>query len=148
MVAPITDPVSAELLGCHCTFLRADGFGKIQQGKQKIMWGAWGVIRLASDDLVTAGLGICEGIETGLAIMQRAGWAAVWAAGCSGSVAKLPVLPGIECLTLFPDADDSGAGRDAAEACAGRWRDAGREVQTIWPPAGTDWLDALSRKAA
>jgi putative DNA primase/helicase len=148
MVAPITDPVSNQLVGTHCTFLRPDGCGKIEHGKQKIMWGSWGAIRLSPDDDVTTGLGIAEGIETSLSLIQHAGWRPVWAAGCAGAIAKFPVLPGIECLTIFPDCDDSGAGLKAAEECAARWRLAGREVRMIWPPAGADWLDALVKVAA
>jgi hypothetical protein len=113
-----------------------------------MMFGGAGVVRLAPDDEVTLALGICEGIETGLTLIQRAQWKAIWAAGSSGGMAKFPVLPGIECVTLFPDTDDSGAGAKAAAECAGRWVAAGREAQTIWPPGGMDWNDCLVGKAA
>jgi DNA primase len=148
MVAAMTDPASARFVGLKCTFLKPDGTGKSDFKPNKINLGNKGVVRLAPDDEITAGLGICEGIETGLAIMQRAGWVAMWAAGDDGGITKFPVLPGIECLTIFPDLDDGGAGRKAAEACADRWAAAGREVQTIWPPGGLDWNDALVRRAA
>jgi putative DNA primase/helicase len=148
MVAPISDPVSNQLVGTHCTFLRPDGCGKIEHGQQKIMWGSWGAIRLCPDDDVTVGLGIAEGIETALSLMQHAGWRPVWSVGCAGQIAKFPVLSGIECLTIFPDRDDTGAGMKAAEECAARWRLAGREVRMILPPGGTDWLDALGKVAA
>jgi len=148
MLAVMTDPVSNRFVGVHRTFLRPDGMGKIEHGTAKMMLGNAGVIRLAPDDEITFGLGICEGIETGLALMQRAGWLAVWAAGSAGAILKFPILVGIDCLTIFPDTDDSGAGRKAAEACTNRWVEAGREVQTIWPPGGLDWNDALTRAAA
>jgi hypothetical protein len=148
MLAAMTCPISNRFVGVHRTFLRSDGAGKIEHGKAKMMLGGAGVIRLAPDDEITFGIGICEGIETGLALIQRAGWSAVWAAGCAGAIAKFPVLGGIDCLTIFPDADDRGAGRKAAEACTARWIEAGREVQTIWPPGGLDWNDALTRAAA
>lgn len=147
MVAAMTDTVSNEFTGIHRTFLAPGGLGKIGHGKQKLMLAPAGVIRLAPDEEITVGLGICEGIETGLAIMQRAGWGAVWAAGSASRIAKFPVLPGIECLTIFPDVDDSGIGRKAAETCSGRWIEAGKEARIIWPPAGQDWDDALKAAA-
>jgi hypothetical protein len=149
MLAIMTDAVTNQPVGIHRTFLRADGLGKIEHGKQKMMLGGAGVMRLAPDDEITLGLGICEGIETGLALMQRAGWGAVWAAGSAGGIARFPVLAGIESLSIFPDCDDSGVSAKASEQCAARWREAGREVQVVSPPAGADWLDALSvRRAA
>jgi len=147
MVAAMTTPDN-EFCGVHRTFLRADGMGKIEHGKAKMMLGRAGVIRLAPNDEITTGLGICEGIETGLALIQRAGWVAIWAAGSRDGIAKFPVLNGIDCLTIFPDRDDSGDGAKAAEACAQRWSAAGRETQIIWPPSGTDWNDVLAKVAA
>jgi len=38
------------------------------------------------DEGVTAGLGLAEGIETALAVMQRAGWSPVWAATSAGAM--------------------------------------------------------------
>jgi len=148
MIALMTSPAKNEPTGIHRTFLRPDGRGKIQHGKEKKMLGGAGVVRLVEDGLVTAGLGIAEGIETSLAIMRNAGWRPVWAAGSAGGITDFPVLPGVETLTIFPDRDDKGAGIIAAEACAARWRAAGREARMIVPPIGRDWLDALAAKVA
>ena len=90
-----------------------------------MMLGKQGVVRLSSDEDVLEGLGICEGIEDGLAILVS-GWAPVWAATNAGGVERFPVLPGIEALTIFHDKDE--AGTRAAELCAQRWASAGREV--------------------
>lgn len=136
MVALMTDPDTGEPRGVHRTFLRADGGGKAEGEPKKAMLGHAGVIRLVPDDEVTIGLGIAEGIETALAVMQRTGWRPVWAAGSAGAIARLPVLSGIETLTIF--ADTGAAGIGAAEQCAGRWAAAGREARIIAPPAG-DW---------
>lgn len=145
MVAKLTDPVSGEPCGVHRTFLKPDGSGKADVSPAKMMLGNAGTIRLSPDDEVTIGLGICEGIETGLAILQRIGWAPVWACGSAGAIAKFPALPGIESITIFADADDKGAGVRAAYECAQRWRDAGREATVTKPPTGEDWLDAARR---
>jgi putative DNA primase/helicase len=147
MVALMTCAATGQPVGIHRTFLRADGSGKIEHGTAKMMLGAAGAVRLVSDENVISGLGICEGIETGLAIMQRAGWRPIWAATSSAGISKFPVLAGIEALTIFPDRDDKGAGVRAAEECATRWRAASREIRMIWPPDGTDWLDALAAAA-
>ena len=148
MVALMTDPVTAQPCGVHRTFLRADGGGKVEHGKDKMMIGRAGIIRLVPDDEVTLGLGICEGIETALAIMQLAGWSPVWACGSAGAIAKFPVLAGIETLTIFPDLDDKGAGINAAQECAERWRRAGKELVICRPPQGQDWHSALTKQEA
>lgn len=143
MVALMTTPATAEPCGVHRTFLRADGAGKAD-GPGKMMAGEAGVIRLVTDEDVTLGLGLAEGIETALAVMQRTGWRPVWAASSAGAIARFPVLPGIEALTVF--ADTGAAGIAAAEKCTARWRDAGREARIVAPPAG-DWDDATRRAA-
>jgi putative DNA primase/helicase len=120
VVALMTDAVTGEPCGVHRTILGEDGT-KID----KKMLGRQGVIRMSLDEEVTMGLGICEGIEDGLGILLS-GWAPVWVAANAGGIARLPVLSGIEALTIFHD--DDSAGNDAAETCARRWHDAGREV--------------------
>ena len=142
MVALMTDPVTAEPCGAHRTYIRPDGSGKAD-GTAKMMIGRAGIVRLVPDDEVTLGLGICEGIETSLAIIQRARWSPVWACGSAGAIAKFPVLAGIETLTIFPDLDDKGAGINAARQCAERWQADGKAVAIAKPPHGRDWHDAL-----
>jgi hypothetical protein len=147
MVALMTDPATAEPVGVHRTFLRPDGLGKAE-GQAKMMLGGSGVVRLSPDDEVTIGLGLAEGIETALSVMQEAGWSPVWACGSAGAISTFPALPGIEALTIFADADANGAGIKAAGACAARWAEAGREVIVHYPRAGgMDWND-VARGAA
>lgn len=150
MLALMTDAMTAAPCGIHRTFLRPDGRGKTEDGTTKMMAGRAGVIRLVPDDEVTLGLGLAEGIETALAVMQHAGWSPVWACGSAGGISRFPALAGIETLTVYADRDDAGAGLTAAEACAARWVAAGREAAIELPPDGTDWLNALlpARRAA
>jgi hypothetical protein len=82
-----------------------------------------------------AGLVICEGTETGIALHQ-AELRPVWALGGAGNLAVFPVLAGIECLTIAADRDSAGI--EAAQKCAERWRRSRRQVRIITPPAG-DW---------
>jgi putative DNA primase/helicase len=117
-------------------------------------WRAFGpsagcVIRLWPDDLVTHGLTIGEGIETVLAaatsIAHRGTLLApAWGAGDASHVAALPVLAGIEALTILVDHDVSGE-RAAAE-CVRRWTAAGLEVTRLTPRAlGADMADLVKR---
>jgi phage/plasmid primase-like uncharacterized protein len=96
------------------------------------------VIRLWPDDAINEGLVIGEGIETTLAAATRIEHRGTllrpaWATGSAGNMATFPVLAGIEALTILVDHDASGTGQKAAEACAQRWRDAGREVIRLMP---------------
>jgi putative DNA primase/helicase len=144
MVALMTDPATGEPCGLHRTYLLPDGSDRLRDAKGKAMLGNAGMIRLTPDDEITAGLGMAEGIETALAVMQGFGWRPVWAATSAGAMARFPILPGIEALTVFADAD--GAGLEAAQTCIARWSDAGREAQLQAPPRG-DFND-LAREAA
>ncbi len=134
MVALMTTPDGNAPCGVHVTYLRPDGSGKAAGERQKIMLGNAGCIRLTPDEDVTAGLGIAEGIETSLAVMQGFDWRPIWAATSAGAIARFPLLPGIGALTIFADPD--GAGLRAAEACAERWAEAGREARICAPPSG------------
>jgi hypothetical protein len=138
MLALMTEPETGAPVGVHVTYLARDGVGKAPGTRAKVMLGKAGLIRLAS--IEGAGLGLAEGIETALAVMQRAGWAPVWAATSAGAVARFPILPAVECLTVFGDADPPGM--SAARQAAQRWRDAGKQARICAPPAG-DWDDAL-----
>ena len=59
-------------------------------------------VKLDADEMVEHGLGICEGIETALAI-RATGWRPVWALGSAGAIAEVRADPGIETLTIFAD---------------------------------------------
>jgi hypothetical protein len=153
MIAVMTDPATNQHVGIHRTAIAPDGSGKAKIASPKMMLGGGGVIRLTPDEDVTHGLGICEGIETGLAIIQRAGWSPIWAASSAAGIASFPVLAGIECLTVFADHDavnrfGKQPGIDAARQCAARWHAAACEVHIKLPPIGLDWDDAFKKVAA
>jgi hypothetical protein len=102
------------------------------------------VVRLSADEDVTTGLAIAEGIETALAAPFRP----IWACLSAGNLARLPVLAGIEALTIFADNDASGTGERDAFACAEQWHAAGKEVTIrMIDQVGADYADAL-REAA
>lgn len=132
----------------HRIGLKPDG-SKID----KLMLGPVGgcAVKLDADDMVEQGLGVCEGIETGIAI-RATGWRPVWALGSAGAIERLAPIPGIECLTVFADHDHPKRcadgtvfypGQDAARQCAQAWQAAGCEVIIRTPrDVGADWLDA------
>jgi hypothetical protein len=84
-------------------------------------------------------LGLAEGVESALAVIGT-GWAPIWAMGSAGAMARFPVLPGIEALTIFADTDEVGL--KAARTVGQRWANAGREALVLKPPVvGADFND-------
>jgi putative DNA primase/helicase len=104
-----------------------------------------GAIKLDPDENVTQGLCVGEGAESCLAGLKydlRPVWSLISASG----IAKFPVLPGIECLTIFRENDEANA-RAVAE-CTDRWLDAGREVIGADPPPDCKDINNLIVKEA
>lgn len=137
MVGLMRDVRTDEPVGVHRTALTPDG----RKLARKMMGRAKGAaVKLTPDAEVTMGLGIAEGIETALSVMQS-GWGPVWALLSAGGVERFPVLDGVEALTVWADNDD--AGLSAARACAARWKAAGIEATVRRPKAeGFDYADA------
>lgn len=131
MVALITDTVTGDPCGLHRTFLDRDGR---KVGRKMLGRAGGGVVRLSADVEVTTGLGVAEGIETALAAPFRP----IWACLSAGTMKALPVLTGIESLSIFADQDS--AGLDAANTAGERWHAAGREVIMAAPVQG-DFAD-------
>jgi putative DNA primase/helicase len=125
VIGLMTDAITGEAIGIHRTFLNPDG-----SKRERKMLGRQGVIRLSPDAAVTSSLGLAEGVEDALAVLLS-GWSPMWAGTSAGAIARFPVLPGIEVLTIFADPDD--AGQRAAEACRDRWRETGREAAIVLP---------------
>jgi len=126
--------------------------GLDQDGRKigKMMLGPVGgcAVKLDADQDIEQGLGVCEGLETGLAI-RATGWRPVWALGSAGAIQTFPPIPGIEALTIFADHDaidpktSKRPGQDAARKCAQRWADAGCEaVIHLRAAGGKDFADA------
>ena len=123
----MTDRASGSFSGVHRTFVTREG-RKIDRR----MWGQKGVIRVSPDEDVTHALGICEGLEDALALMLS-GCAPVWACCDKSGIKNFPILSEVNRLTIF---SDRGAGEAKAEACAQRWRQAGRKALVVLPPKG------------
>jgi hypothetical protein len=162
VVALVTDAITGDPLNLHRTWIKPDGSGKAEIAESgafrprlllKNHRKAGGVIRLWPDDAVTCGLLIAEGIET--ALTAAIGFGLAWSCIDAGNLGALPVLPGIEALTIVADHDPPNprtgkrAGEEAACECARRWVAAGCEVR-VWraPEPGNDFNDFAKEAAA
>ena len=84
---------------------------------------------------------ICEGLETGLALLQM-GYAPQWALGSCGAIERMPVLPAVTELVICADHDPPGT--KAAEACAQRWNANHKRARIrVSPIEGRDFADDL-----
>ncbi|MGH8255575.1 MAG: DUF7146 domain-containing protein [Steroidobacteraceae bacterium] len=127
LVARVTHAITGAPMSLHRTWITTTGKARIEKPRLllKDHQKRGGVIRLWPDEAVTYGLAVAEGIETALAAAH--GFTPTWACTDAGNMAALPVLSGVESLMIFADHDP--AGRDAAQALAQRWANAGREVR-------------------
>ena len=100
-------------------------------GKAKSL-GPAGIVRLSCNEDVLGGLFMAEGLETALAGMSI-GLRPMWSVGSTAIMAKMPVLAGIESISVLADNDANGAGEKAARELYLRWRAAGREA-SVWKP--------------
>lgn len=137
-------------LAVHRTYLRPDGSGKADVQPARAMLGAalGGAVRLAEAE---GPLVVAEGIETALSLssgLLRAP-ATVWAALSAAGIGRLRLPDGIpHRLTIAPDSDDKGAGREAAHKLAERASALGWAVSLLPAPDGRDWNDILMLKGA
>lgn len=143
MVTLITTAAENLPCGIHRTYLDAQGHGKSSLEPNKMMLGrsSRAVARLSEEADVLYGVGISEGIESGLSVLSF-GWAPVWATLSKIGMSEFPILVGIQSLTIFADNDQPGI--DGAETCGGRWSAAGKEVFINKPAKhGLDWNDVI-----
>lgn len=146
MIALMTDAITGEPRAIHRTAVTAtaEKVGKMMLGPS-----AGCVVRLWPDEDVSSGLVVGEGIETVLVAASRivhrgTRLAPAWAACSAGAMAKLPLLTGVDALTLLVDHDANNAGKRAAAECSARWTAAGREVVRLTPRAvGQDFGDLV-----
>jgi putative DNA primase/helicase len=145
MVALYRDIKTNEPKAIHRTALTANG-EKIDRKALGPKAGC--AIKLNSDEDITEGLTIAEGLETALAGMAL-NFRPAWAVGDAGEMAKFAVLSGVGSLTILVDRDPNGTGQSAALECSRRWTSAGREVFRVIPTAvGMDMADVVRGRAA
>jgi len=145
LVALVTDAQTREPLSLHRTWITPTGKANVSPPRMPLANHSLknGVIRLWSDEYVTYGLAIGEGVETCLSLAHA--FTPVWSVIDAGHMAKFAVIPSVEILTIAADNDQ--AGRSAAKECASRWVNAGRKVR-ITRQRSNDLNDILMEAAA
>jgi phage/plasmid primase-like uncharacterized protein len=152
LIARFTDPED-QLVTLQRTYLTGDGRKAPVREAKKAMRAAGpmtgGCVRLSP-----AGweLGIAEGLETALAVQQRARMP-VWAT-LSATVLETWTPPdGVRLVIMWADKDRSGRGQEAAECLRRRLEARGIGSQVNLPPGpvpsgrkSVDWADALAPK--
>jgi hypothetical protein len=135
---PLTDaPVGVQRIALEQRNGRIEKIGRMMLGRA-------GVVKLwpAGEQLAVG-----EGLETTLAVATRITYESApltpaWAALSTTGMRDLPIIPGVERLVLLVDNDANQKGQMAAACAAVRWRNAGRAVVPLLPPAtGTDFND-------
>ena len=122
--------------GIHRTFLDPQSHEKAAVESPKKMLGpcGGGAVRLSEG---TGALVVCEGIETGLAVLSmRQDRPTVWAALSANNLSKLVLPEPPQSLEIVVDNDE--AGRKSANALATRAQAAGWAVSLIFCGAGRD----------
>jgi hypothetical protein len=139
LLAQLSDVRTGAPCGIINVYLQPDGRDRLRDKKGKTTTGRArnAAVMLSAFDEPTMGLVLCEGVETGIAVHQS-GLRPVWACGPAGILGNLPVLGGIEALSIAADRD--GPGMQAAGTVTRRWHLAGREASIVAPPTG-DWAD-------
>jgi len=123
----------ADVSGVHITSLKADGSGKAETDRDKIMIGrSLGTPIVLAPVNELGGLAITEGIEDGLSAFEATGLG-VWAAGSASRLAALAdvIPPYVECVTIIADDDDTG--RANAQKLAAAISGEDRDVRLIVP---------------
>jgi len=143
MVASVQDS-TGQIVAAHRSYLLPDGTGKAQVSSPKMALGPLGdgAVRLAGS---APAMGLAEGIETGLSVMEQFE-IGVWCA--LGSRLDAVSFPNeVREIQIF--ADNGEAGRRAAEKAAERLYSEGRRVFLRFPPPEySDWNDVLMGKVA
>lgn len=149
MLARVEDAQGAVTL--HRTYLRAGRKLDAPDAKKVLSGGfAGAAVRLADAD---DELAVCEGIETGIAVLLATG-KPVWCALGAGNLEKLwlPETVRSACIYGDNDADGDFTGQASAYALARRLRredaqNGPRTVRVFLPrQAGTDWADVWRQR--
>jgi len=137
MVVAMRSIATDAITAIQRTRLSSEG-EKIERRMLGVAGGA--AVKLDADERVTDRLIIGEGVETAMTARQI-GLKPTWALGSAGAIAAFAVLDDIERLMILAENDEANA--RAAETCAMRWYDAGRDVFINRPTRGNDLNDAL-----
>jgi phage/plasmid primase-like uncharacterized protein len=148
LIAIVRD-AAGEQIAIHRTYLAPDASGKAEVPKSRMMLGSvgGGAVRLANVGEHGV-VGLAEGIETALSVMQTCPALPVWAALSSGNLEQVVLPSEVTRVVLLADHDGEGVGLRVAETAAGRFHAEGRRVWIAHPPgAGDDFNDLLKQSS-
>jgi putative DNA primase/helicase len=133
---------SGNLTAIQRVYLRPDGLGKAQVTNPKLSLGPMGdgAVRLGR---ASETLGLCEGWETGLSVVQLYA-VPVWAAVGAGRMHRVYVPDSVRRLIIF--ADNDRPGHEAAARTAHVHEGLGRRVEIRTSSIGKDFNDELVGK--
>jgi putative DNA primase/helicase len=139
--------VGGEPIAIHRTYLAPDGSGKADVPKPRMMLGSVTGAAVRLGEIGKSGVvGLGEGIETCLSVMQACPELPAWAALSSGNLEQVILPPEAAQVVILADNDGEGAGFAAAHRAAARLHAEGRRVWIAHPPdAGDDFNDLLCR---
>jgi hypothetical protein len=146
LIALFRDVATDAPAGIHRIALTAEA-----QKIERRMLGRWPTPRAVKLWPAERSLVVGEGIETVLAAATRVKLAGeplqpAWALCSASSVARMPVIDGVERLVILVDRDESG--ETSAAECARVWFHAGRRVIRLRPRiTGTDFNDVIRPSA-
>jgi putative DNA primase/helicase len=108
MVAKVRD-VNGNVIGLHRTYIDPDADAKAAIDPNKMMVGycSGGAVRLGWSDN-DGYLGVCEGIETGLAAMRLYGGLPVWAALSTSGMHNIDLPKSVKTIVILGDNDPEG----------------------------------------
>ncbi|MFN9690845.1 MAG: toprim domain-containing protein [Vampirovibrionales bacterium] len=140
MIAKVTTR-HGDFMGIHRTYLAHDGMAKADVDSPKMMLGniKGGSVHLSP--LTGDTLAVCEGIETGLSILQMTG-IPTWAGLSTAGMVNLSLPLTLKTLVICIDHDEAGI--KASHTLQRRAIEQGITVKRLMPPnVGTDFNDFI-----
>lgn len=137
VILPFTNIASGQVTGIHKIAVWPNGHPVRRPDRSKLkissglVKGAAIMIRPLSATAID--LCLCEGFETGLAIIAGGWRRSLFAMGGASFLAKAEPISRVRRLVIGADHDENGTGLHAAMECGRRWAVAGTFVEVTWP---------------
>jgi hypothetical protein len=147
MLALFRDALTDEPTGIHRTYVTSAMGGEAERmALGRISGSAIKLWPLTNNN--NNHLAIGEGIETVLAAVKLGiAEPPAWAATVANNLSRLPVIPGVDRLTILADNDESKTGERDARALRRAWMTRGRQVRIRMPAdGGVDFNDLVRRR--
>lgn len=146
VILPFTNVATGEVTAVHKIAVWPNGHPvrRTDRSKLKISAGLvkGAAIMIRPLSVAASDLCLCEGFETGLAIIAGGWRRSLFAMGGASFLAKLEPISQACRLVVCADNDENGTGLRAAVECGQRWAAAGTFVEVTWPDeVSSDFAD-------